>query len=163
MWKPRHTKGSELQRADPDNLQGNQRSNCQHLLDHRKSKRIPENNLLLLIDYAKAFYCGDHNKLRKFLQEMGIPDYLTHLLKKNCMQLKKQQLDLNMEKQIGSKLGKKYIKAVYCHHAYLTYMQSTSCKMPGWMKHKLESRLPREISIISDMQRTLPLWQKVQN
>ena len=91
--------------------QRNQRSNCQHLLDHRKSKRIPENNLLLLIDYAKAFDCGDHNKLQKFLQEMGIPDYLTHLLKKHCMQVKKQQLDLNMEKQIGSKLGKKYIKA----------------------------------------------------
>ena len=80
-------------------------------MDHRKSKRIPENNLLLLIDYAKAFDCGDHNKLQKFLQEMGIPDYLTHLLKKHCMQVKKQQLDLNMEKQIGSKLGKKYIKA----------------------------------------------------
>ena len=58
-------------------------------------------------------------------------------------------------------IGKEYIKAVYCHPAYLTYMESTSCKMPGWMKHKLESRFPGEISITSDMQMTPPLWQKV--
>ena len=63
------------------------------------------------------------------------------------MQVKKQQLKPDMEQQTGSKLGKEYIKAVYCHPAYLTYMLSTSCKMPGWMKHKLESRLPGEISI----------------
>ena len=61
------------------------------------------------------------------------------------MQVKKQQLEQNMEQQIGSKFGKKYIKAVYCHPAYLTYMQSTSCEIPGWMKHKLESRFPGEI------------------
>ena len=79
-----------------------------------------------------------------------------------CMQVKKQQLELDMEQQTGSKSGKEYIvKAVYCHPAYLTSMQSTSCKMPGWMKHKLESRLPGEISITSDMQMTPPLWQKV--
>ena len=77
------------------------------------------------------------------------------------MRAKKQQLELDMEQQTGSKLGKEYIKAVYCHHAYLTYMQSTSCKMSGWVKHKLESRLPGEISITSDMQMTPPLWQKV--
>ena len=65
-----------------------------------------------------------------------------------------------MEQQTGSKSGKECIKAVYCHPAYLTYMQSTSCKMPGWMKHKLESGLPGEISITSDMQMTPPLWQK---
>ena len=69
-----------------------------------------------------------------------------------CMQVKKQQLALDIEKQIGSKLGKEYIKAVYCHPAYLTSMQSTSCEMPGWIKHKLEWRLPGEISITSDMQ-----------
>ena len=62
------------------------------------------------------------------------------------MQVKKQQLEQDMEQQTGSKLGKEYIKAVYCHRAYLTSMQSTSCEMPGWMKHKLESRLPGEIS-----------------
>ena len=70
------------------------------------------------------------------------------------MQAKKQPLDLDMEKQTGSKLGKEYVKAVYCHAACLTYMQSTSCEMPGWMKHKLASRLPGEISITSDMQNT---------
>ena len=77
------------------------------------------------------------------------------------MQVKKKQLELAMEQQTGSKSGKEYIKAVYCHPAYLTYMQSTSCEMPGWMKPKLESRLPGEISITSDMQMTPPLWQKV--
>ena len=65
-----------------------------------------------------------------------------------------------MEQWTGSNLGKEYIKAVYCHPAYLTYMQSTSCEMLGWMKHKLESRLRGEISITSDMQMTPPLWQK---
>ena len=76
------------------------------------------------------------------------------------MHVKKQQLELDMEQQTGSKLGKEYVKAVYCHPAYLNYMQSTSFEMPGWMKHKLESRLSGEISITSDMQVTPPLWQK---
>ena len=79
------------------------------------------------------------------------------------MQVKKQQLQLDMEQQTGSKWGKEDIKAVYCHPAYLTYMQSTSFEMLGWMKHKLESRLPREISITSDMQMTPTLWQKAKN
>ena len=77
------------------------------------------------------------------------------------MQVKKQQLELDMEQWTGSKLGKEYVKTVYCHPAYLTYMQSTSCEMQSWMKHKLESRLLGEISITSDMQMRLPLWQKV--
>ena len=77
------------------------------------------------------------------------------------MQVKKQQLELDREQQTGSKLGNDYIKAVYCHPDYLTNMQSTSCEMPGWMKHKVESRLPGEISITSDTQMTPPLWQKV--
>ena len=76
------------------------------------------------------------------------------------MKTKKQQLELDMEQLTGSKLGKEYIKAVFCHLVYLTYMQSTSCKMPGWMKHKLESRLPGEISITSDMQITPPFGRK---
>ena len=76
------------------------------------------------------------------------------------MQVKKEQLEPDMEQQTGLKLGKEYVKAVYCHPAYLIYMQSTSCEMLGWMKHKLESRLPGEISIISDVQMTPPLWQK---
>ena len=73
---------------------------------------------------------------------------------KACMKIKKQQLEPDMEQWSGSKLGKKYVNAVYRHPAYLTSMQSTSCKIPGWMKHKLESRLPGEISITSDMQMT---------
>ena len=77
------------------------------------------------------------------------------------MQVKKQQLELDMEQQTGSKLGKEYVKAVYCYLAYLTYVQSTSCEMLDWMKHKLESRLPEEISITSNRQMTPPLWQKV--
>ena len=76
------------------------------------------------------------------------------------MQVKKQQLELDMEQQTGSKLEKDYVKAVYCHPVYLSYMQNTSYEMPGWMKHKLESRLPGEISIALDMQMTPSLWQK---
>ena len=79
------------------------------------------------------------------------------------MQVKKQQLEPNKEQQTGSKLGKECVKAVYCHSAYLTYMQNTSCKMLGWMKHKLESRFLGELSITSDIQMTPPLWQKVKN
>ena len=77
------------------------------------------------------------------------------------MQVKKKQLELNMEQWTGSKLGKEYIKAIYYHPAYLTYMQSASYEIPGWMKHKLESRLHGEISITSYIQMTLFLWQKV--
>ena len=80
-----------------------------------------------------------------------------------CRQVKQQQLEPDMEQQTGSKLGKEYVKAVYCHPAYLTYMQSTSCEMLDWMKHKLESRLLGEVPITSDRQMTPPLWQKVKN
>ena len=79
----------------------------------------------------------DHNKLWKILKEMEIQTTLPASWE-FCMQVKKQQLELDMEQQTGSKLGKEYIKAVYCHPAYLTYMQSTSWDMLGWMKHKLE-------------------------
>ena len=76
------------------------------------------------------------------------------------MQGKDQQLEPDMEQQTGSKLGKEYIKAIYCHPAYLTYMQITLCEMLDWIKHKLESRLSGEISITSDTQMIPPLWQK---
>ena len=79
------------------------------------------------------------------------------------MQVKKQQLELDMEQQTGSNTWKEYIKAGYCHPAYLTYMQSTSSETLGWKKYKLESRLPGEISITSDMQITPLLWQKTKN
>ena len=77
------------------------------------------------------------------------------------MQDRKQQLELDMEQQTGSKLGKEYVRAVYCHPDYLTYMQSTPCEMSGWIKHKLESRLLGEISITSDMQMTAPYGRKL--
>ena len=70
------------------------------------------------------------------------------------MQVKKQQLELDMEQWALSKLGNEYVKAIYCHPACLTSMQRISCEMPGWMKHRLESRLQGEISITSDMQIT---------
>ena len=76
------------------------------------------------------------------------------------MQIKKQELEPDMKQWTGFKLGKEYIKAVYCHPAYLTYMQSSSCEMPKWMMYKMESKLLGEISITSDMQMTPPLWQK---
>ena len=77
------------------------------------------------------------------------------------MKVRKQQLEQDMEQQTGSKKEKEYVKAVYCHPVYLTSMQSTSRKMLGWKIHKLESRLPVEISINLDMQMTPPLWQNV--
>ena len=79
------------------------------------------------------------------------------------MQVKKQQLELDIEQWTGSKSGKEYIEAVYCLPAYLTYIQSTSCEMLGWMEQKLESRLLGEISISSAMQMASPLWQKAKN
>ena len=117
--------------------QRNQRSNYQHPLDHRKIQRIPENIYFCFIDYAKAFDCVYHNKLWKILKEMGIPDHLTYLLP-------------NL--YTGQWTGSNWERSISCHPAYLTYMQSTSCKMPGQMKLKLETRFPGEISVTSDMQ-----------
>ena len=77
-----------------------------------------------------------------------------------CLQVRKQQLEMDMEQQTGFKSGKEYVKAVYCHPAYLTYMQSTSCKMPGWMNPELESKFLGEISITLGMQMTPPLRHK---
>ena len=126
----------------------------------RKAREFQKNIYFCFIDYAKAFDYVDHNKLWKILKEMEIPDHLTCLLRNLYTGQEATDLEMDMEQQTGSKQGKEYVKAVYCHSAYLTYMQSASCEMPGWMKHKLESRLPGEISIISDMQMTPPLWQK---
>ena len=105
-----------------------------------KAREFQKNVYFCFIDYAKVFDCVDHNKLWKILKEIGIPDPLTFLLR-NLYTVRKHQLELDMEQQTGSKLGKEYVKAVYCHPAYLTYMQSTSCEMPSWIKHKLESSL----------------------
>ena len=95
----------------------------------------------------------------KILKEMGIPDHLTYLLRNLYV-----GQDATVRTGHGTtdwfQIGKGNVKAVYCHPSYLNYMQSTSCEMPGWIKHKLESRLLGEISITSDMQMTPPLWQK---
>ena len=91
---------------------------------------------------------------------MGIPDHLTCLLRN--LNAGQEALELDMEQWTGSKLGKEYLKPIYCHPAYIIYMQSISCEMPSWMKHKPEPRLPGEISLIlSDRQMIPPLWQKV--
>ena len=104
----------------------------------------------------------DHDKLWKILQLVGIPDHITCLLR-NLYAGQEATVEQDMEKQTGSKLGKENIKDVYCHPAYLAYMQSISCDMVGWMKHKLETRLLEEMWITSDMQMTPQLWQKAKN
>ena len=124
-----------------------------------KAWEFQKNIYFCFIDYAKAFDCADHNKLWKILKEMGIPDHLTCLLRN--LYAGQEATELDMEQQTGSKSGKEYVKAVFCHPAYLTSVQSPSCEMPGWKKHKLESRFPGEISITWDMQMIPPLWQKV--
>ena len=115
--------------------QRNQRSNWQHLLDHGESKAVPEKTSTPAPLTMLKPLCGS----QKTLENSKRWEYQTTLPAswETCMQDKKQQLELDMEWWTGSKLGKKYVKAVYCHPAYLTYMQSTSCKMLGWMNHKL--------------------------
>ena len=140
--------------------QRNKRSNCQHFLDHRKSKRISETHLLLLHDSAKAFDCVVHDKLWNILQEMGIPDHLTCLLR-NLYARQEAPVRTRHGTTGWFQIGKGVCHSCILSPAYLTSMQSTSCEMPGQMKHKLESRLLGEISIISDIQMTPPLWQKV--
>ena len=125
-----------------------------------KAREFQKNIYFCLIHYTKASVWITTSW--KTLKEMGIPDHKTCLLRK---------LYAGQEATVRTghgttywfQIGKEYIKAVYCHPPYLIYMQSTSCEMLGWMKRKLESRLPGEISITSDMQMTPPLWHKVKN
>ena len=124
-----------------------------------KAREFQKNIYLCFIDYTKAF--GVITTNWKILKEMGIPDHLTSW--ETSMHVRKQQLELDMGQQTGSKLGKEYVQAVCCHPAYLTYMKGTSWETLDWMKHKLESGLPGEISITSDMQMTPSLWQKIKN
>ena len=91
-----------------------------------KARAFQKNVYFCFIDYSIAFDSVDHHKLWKILKEMGMPDHLTYLLRNLCIQVKKQKVEPDMEQQTGSNSGKEYIKAVYCHPAYLTYMQSTS-------------------------------------
>ena len=116
-----------------------------------KAREFQKNIYFCFIDYAKPLTVGITINCGKLLKRL---EYYTTLPAscEICMQVKKHQLELDMEQQTGSKLGKEYVKAVYCHSAYLTYMQSTSWEIQGWMKHKLESRLQGEISTTSDMQ-----------
>ena len=125
-----------------------------------KAREFQKNIYFRFINHTKAFDCVDHNKLWKILKEMGIPVYLTCFLRN--LYFSGQEATVRTRQGTGSKLGKEYVKAVYCHPVYLTCMQNISCKVPGWMKHKAESRLQGEISIISDVQMSPPLWQKVE-
>ena len=126
-----------------------------------EAREFKKNIYFCFIDYAKVFDSVDHSKLWKILQEIGIPDHHLPAFWEICVQVKKQQLESDMEQCTGSKLGKKHVSAIYCHPAYWINMQSTPFKIPGCMKHKLESRLPGEISIISNIEMTPPLWQQV--
>ena len=102
----------------------------------KKQKSSRKTSTSALLTMPKPFIVWITTNSGKFLKKW---EYQTTLLasREICMQIKKQQLELDMEQQIGSKSGKEYVKVIYCHPAYLTYMQSTSCEMPGWMKHKL--------------------------
>ena len=124
-----------------------------------KKQEFQKNIYFCFIDYARVFDSVDHNKPWKILKEMRIPDQLT-CLQRNLYTGQEATVRTVHEQQTGSKLGKQYANAVYCHPAYLIYMQSITCEMLGWMKYRLGSRLPGEISITSDMQMTPPLWQK---
>ena len=114
-----------------------------------KAREFQKNIYFCFIDYGKVFDCVDHKKtMEKFSRNTRWSDLPP--------EVKKQQLELDMEQQTCSKSGKEYVKALHCHRAYLTYMQSRSWEMLDWMKHKLELRLLGEISITSEMQMTLP-------
>ena len=120
-----------------------------------KAREFQKNISFCFIDYAKAFDCVDHNKLCKILKEMGIPDHLCFL----------RNLYAGQEATVRTGHGTTdcFQIGVYHHPAHLIYMQSTSCEMLGWRKHKLKSRLLGEISITSDMQMTPPLCKKGKN
>ena len=121
-----------------------------------KKQELQKNIYFCFIDYTKPCNFVDHNKLWKILQEMGIPDHLICLLR-NLYAGQATTVRTEQETMDWFKLGKEYVKAIYCNSAYLTFMQSTSGEMLGWMKHKLESRLPGEISIPSGMHIASPL------
>ena len=108
-------------------------------MDHRKSKRVPEKHLLLLYWLHQSFWLCGSQQTGKFLKRW---EYQTTWPAswEICVQVRKQQLELDIEQQTGSKLGKEYVKSVYCHPAYLTYMWNTSCEMLGWMTHKIARR-----------------------
>ena len=125
-----------------------------------KAREFQKTSASASLTMLKVWFCGSQ-QTGEFFKRW---EYQTTLPAswEICMQVKKQQLELYMEQQAGSKSGKKYLKVLYCHPTYLTYMQSTSCEMLGWVKQKLESSLLGKISsVTSDTQMTPPLWQKV--
>ena len=134
-------------------------SNCQHQLDHRKNKGVPEKHYFCFIDYAKAFDCVDNNKLWKILQEMGIQDHLTCLLINLCA-----GQETTVRTGHGTtdwfQIRKGVHQGCIMSPCLFNLYAETSCKIPSWMKHKLESRFPGEISITSDMQRIHPYGGK---
>ena len=142
----------------------NHRSNCQHPLDQRKSKRIPEKHFwktptsasLTTLNHLTVWITTNWKFFKRWEYQTTLPASW-----EICMQVKKQKLELDMKQRTGSKLGKEYVKPLYCHPAYLTYLQNTSCEMLGWMKHKQESRFRGEISITSDIQMRPFLWQRL--
>ena len=124
---------------------GMRNQNYQHLLDHRKNKGISKKTIYFcFIDCVKAFDYVDHNKLWKILKEMGIPSHLTCLLR-NLYAGQEATVRTGHGTTDCLKLGKEYVKTMYCHPVNLAYMHNTSCEMSGWMNQKLESRLPAEI------------------
>ena len=144
MFKPELEKAEEPEIKLPTSAES---------LNKHESSRQTSTSALLITSQPLTVWITTNWKI---LQEMGIPDHLTCLLRNQFA----GQEATDLEQQTGSNLEKEYIKAVHCHPAYLTYMQSISCEMPGWMNLKLKSRLPEEISITSDMQMTPPSWQK---
>ena len=124
-----------------------------------KAREFQKNIYFCFIDYTKASDCVDHNKLWKILKEMEIPDHLTCLLR-NMYAVQEATVRTGHGKTDWFQIGKRVCQGCILSPCFLTYMQSTSCEMPGWMKHKLESRLLGEISITSDMQMIPSLWQK---
>ena len=151
-------------------MQRIQRSNCQHLLDHWKNRRVPGKHLFLFIDYVKAFDCVVHNKLWKVLQEIGLPDHLICLLRNLCAGQEatgRTRHGATDRFQIEKGVPQGCILSPCLFDLYAEYIirnagldEARAGWSTGWMKHKLESRLLGEISVTSDMQMTPPLWQK---
>ena len=141
MWTSRCSTGFRKGRGIRDQI-----ANIHWII--KKAREFQENIYSWFIDYTKAFDCVGHNKLWKILKEMGTPNHLTCMQVRNLYAGQEERvITWHGTRDLVPKGGKEYIKAVYWHHVYLTYMQSTSWEMLGWKKHKLESRLPGEISM----------------
>ena len=124
-----------------------------------KAREFQKKSTFALLTMPKPLTVWITTNCGKFLKRLAYQTILP-VSRETCMWVKKQQLELDMEQRTGSKLGKEYVKAVYCHPAYLTYIQSKLCEMQGWIKLKLESRWLGEISITSDMQMIPPFGRK---